>query len=96
MFHFTSHNQSLTYEKEVYIGAINSWAGNYFHNFSYSDYGIDNSIVDVIAATFINYTYVGTLGILIGENKEQFYISCSNPKNTAEKVIVKFCLRNKS
>jgi hypothetical protein len=96
LFHFTSHNQSLTYEKEVYIGTINSWAGNYFHNFSYSDYGIDNSIVDVIAATFINYTYVGTLGILIGENKEQFYISCSNPKNTAEKVIVKFCLHNKS
>lgn len=93
---FNEINQSLTYEKEVYIGAINSWAGNYFHNFSYSDYGIDNSIVDVIAATFINYTYVGTLGILIGENKEQFYISCSNPKNTAEKVIVKFCLRNKS
>ena len=88
-------NQSLTFEKEVYIGDINSWAGNYFHNFSYSDYGIDNSIVDVIAATFINYTYVGTLGILIGENKEQFYITCSNPVNTAKKVIVKFCLRNK-
>ena len=88
-------NQSLIFEKDVNIGDVNSWAGNYFHNFSYSDYGIDTSIVDVISATFINYTYVGTLGILIGENKEQFYITCSNPQKNASKVLVKFCLRNK-